>query len=189
MMLAVPMPTNSVAPDQPAEVAIDPSRFAVARDVVELILPPDQRDAMFRKVIDAMMANMIAGQSKALGLDEIFAENPEIRDIFGKFAVQTRNEALLDIKQSEPELLKAYANAYARNFTFDELVQIRSFLATEAGKKFATRSTALLADPDVAKWQRALFERAERRSEPEVEKLKADIQSAVAKAQHKNDHS
>ncbi|MFX5952784.1 hypothetical protein ABTE58_19085, partial [Acinetobacter baumannii] len=81
---------------------------------------------MFQNIIDAMMGNIVAGQTKALDLDELFTKYPEVRDIFGKFLRHSRDNALADLKQYQGDLLLAYANAYARTFSVEELIQIKS---------------------------------------------------------------
>lgn len=172
-----------------ASAALDPARLAIARDVVDLVLPPDRREQMFMQVIDTMLSNMLAGITKGIQLEESLRAYPKLRTILGTFIKRQRDLVLADLKESQPELLLAYANAYARTFDVAELELIKAFLSTRAGAKFAQRSVDMLRDPDVAAWQRATAERAQRREKAELEKFKAELDEAIAEEEGKHGHS
>ena len=182
-------PSIAVTKATAAPAKIDAERLAAAREVVDLVLPPDRRDRMFEEAMDAMMSNMVAGIVKGMELEDSLRQFPKLRDILGRFVQRQRDLALADLKKAQPELLQAYANAYARAFEVDELRQIKAFLGTPAGQKYAQRSAQIFSDPDVAAWQRGTAERAQRREQAELDKFKAEIAAAVAEEEGKHVHS
>ena len=54
------------------------------------------------------------------------------------------------IEEASPAVFAAFARAYARRFSHDDLVQIRAFVETPAGARFVQQVDDLLSDPDVA---------------------------------------
>lgn len=75
--------------------ALDPERVARAQKLVQIILPAEQRDAMFESALDAMMSNMIGGVLQGQeGFSELLAETPELQIAFGNFLERQRGLSL-----------------------------------------------------------------------------------------------
>lgn len=163
-----------------ASEALDPARLASARQLVEIILPAEQRDAMFASAVNAMMNNMVGGIVQGEdGLGQLLAETPELQTAFASFIERQRDLAIADISETTPELMLAYTNAYARLFTAKELDEIAAFMATPTGKRYALQSTAILSDPDFAAWQRNVSARSQARLSAELEKLMTEIKPII----------
>lgn len=137
-------PAAPAAP-QPASEPVDEARLALARQIIAAILPPDQRDAIMRRMQQAMMASFSANfhlppQLNDPGLAKI------IRDYLD--GMPAMMEPVM--AQHMPAYLETLAHAYARNFTREELEQVLNFAHTPAGAKYFSRSTTLMQDPEVA---------------------------------------
>ncbi len=62
------------------------------------------------------------------------------------------------IRQHMPSVLEAYAQAYAREFSADELGQLIAFAATPAGKHYLARYALVDNDPLVLEAHQAMWE-------------------------------
>lgn len=82
----------------------------------------------------------MAGGNIDAGMQRILARFIEL--------VRARSERTMT-EHSAP-LFVAFARAYARMFTRDELVEIRAFISTPTGAKYIRQAVNLLSDPDVA---------------------------------------
>jgi len=145
--LAQPRVAVAALPSSAAPAPVDPERLAIAREVVALAYPPEKRQAMMMGVVDSMMAQIRQATFGPSGAPD----DPGAQAIFERFVQRVRGQASRSVADASPALFDAFARAYARMFTRDELVQIRAFVATPAGAKYVERSSNLLADPDVAR--------------------------------------
>lgn len=158
---------------------IDPAKLEVARQIIAIVLPPDQREAMIDRTLDAMMKAILAGSMRANGLDAKLNDNPKLRDVFARFVDRQRQLAKDDLHKALPDLVEAYARAYARIFTLEDLQAINAFVHTPAGARYVQRSPELISDPDVAAWQRDIAARAAARQPAELERLKQEMIEAA----------
>ncbi|HEU4959664.1 MAG TPA: DUF2059 domain-containing protein [Sphingomonas sp.] len=172
-------PTAPAAVQAPAAppVPSDPARLTAAREVVDEVLPVAKRQEMFGQLVNAMMKNMTAGLVRGAGLDEVFKEKPKAGAVFAAFIARQRDLSLDDLRVHTPELIAAYTDAYARNFTVDELGQLKAWLGTPIGQKYVGFAFAIAGDPEIAAWQKGVMERAQKRVPGEVEKLMNDLKS------------
>lgn len=177
LLTATPVLAQTAPPHPAASSAVDPAKLVIARDVINVVLPPDQRDKMFESVLDSTMRNVMAGAMQGSGVGEEIKGNPKIQAVFERFVERQRGFAMADLRIAMPDLVEAYARAYARMFSLDDLQAIRTFVQTPAGAHFVQRSSAMLADPDVAAWQRRLAAKGAARQQAELEKLKAELLS------------
>lgn len=168
--------------------AIDPVRLEKARTLVDVTMPPAQRQAMFTKVIDAFMGNQLSAIMKASPeLGEAFQKNQALRQVFSSFVARQRTLVLKDLEETTPELLTAYTHAYARNFTSDDMDGLITFLSTPLGQKYVARSSELLTDPDFGEWQQGIALRAQTRQKDELTKLMNDI-TPILRAEGAKNH-
>jgi hypothetical protein len=128
-------------------VALDRRSLPVAIEIVERSFPPETRRAMFASALETFMAQ--ARRASREARDERLSAAVEA--ILDRHLARGRAEIERVIAEASPELFAAVARAYARRFTYDELVQIRAFAATPAGAKFLQSGMDLFADPDVAR--------------------------------------
>lgn len=161
------------------DTQVDPAKLEVARQIIDVVLPPDKREAIVDRTVDAMMKASLAGSMRANGLDAQLADNPKLRDVFARFVDRQRQLAKDDLHKALPGLVEAYARAYARAFTLEDLQAISAFVHTPAGARYVQRSPELLSDPDVAAWQRDIAARAAARQPAELERLKQEMIEAA----------
>jgi len=159
------------APAAGAET-FDPALLEKGHGLVDLVLPPAERDRMFERIMNATMSNMVAGMMDGqTGLREVMDKNPRVRAEFMAFIDRQRQLALEDLRDATPALVDAYARFYARSFTAGELDEIIAFVRTPTGAKYLSRSTEIMTDPDFAAWQRQITARQQSRMEPEIRTL------------------
>lgn len=177
LMLCVPAAYAAENATQKASVSpIDPVRVEKARAVVELAVPSSERQSMFARIVDAYMNNALAGIMDAnSSAREALSKSVELRKIFSNFIDRQRTLILKDLEETTPELMLAYTNAYARNFTADELDGLKLFLITPLGQKYISKTAELSADPDFGTWQRGISARAEARKDTELKKFMEEI--------------
>ncbi|MDQ4086842.1 MAG: DUF2059 domain-containing protein [Pseudomonadota bacterium] len=132
-------PSGSAAP-QP-----DPRNLALANEIIDLSYPPPMRQAMMLRSAETMMAQAHAATLAAAGPNL----DPEIQEILERHLERVRVQAGPLVAEASPAIFSAFARAYARRFTRDELVQIRAFVATPAGSRYVQQSVDLLSDPDI----------------------------------------
>jgi hypothetical protein len=143
---AGPAPAASATPAAPA-AELDPERLAIANEVIDLSFPPAGRSAMLMRAVDTMTAQLRSSLAEATGGDRDEGADRILDRFLARIRVQT--ERL--IAEHFPPIFAALARAYARTFTRDELVQIRAFVSTPAGRRYIQQSMELLADPDIAR--------------------------------------
>lgn len=79
------------------------------------------------------------------------------------------------IRRHMPAILEATATAYVREFSLDELRQIRSFAVTPAGAHYFRKSTELLSDPAVAAANQSYFKDLQALQQAVQEEIKAKV--------------
>jgi hypothetical protein len=168
-LFAAPVAAPAPAQSQVAAVEPNPQSLPAARDLLTVMFPPAQREQIFDSVMHAMMSNFVAGTRQGKDSD------PRMDAIVDKFTAAVESDGRKLLQDAMPGLFEAYARAYARHFSPDELGQIEVFAKTPAGAKFLQRSNFLLSDPDVARWQTDIFSSEMKRTAPLTEKMQADI--------------
>lgn len=147
--------------------ALDPRSLTLATEIIDIAYPPDMRHAMLARSSDTMMAQARIASEQALGGNM----DAEARQLLDHFMERIREITNRQIADGAPAIFIAMARAYARSFSYAELVQIRAFVATPAGTAFMQRSMDMLADPDVARANTAYMTQALQALEP----LKAEF--------------
>lgn len=172
LLTAVGM-TPAVAADPPANAPaaaqLDPVAVEKGRQLIEIVLPSEQREAIFANAVNSLMGNMLSGVMEGdPSLQAALDSKPQVKAAFAEFVDRQRQLALTDIKETTPELMTAFANAYARLFTAAEIDETAAFLRTPVGAKYARQSNQILGDPDFAAWQRHVTTRAQARQKQEL---------------------
>ena len=170
------------APPTPAAVvpAPDPEKLAIAQDIIRRGFPPESRQASLNRAGEAMMAQM----REAVLLPSALSD-PEIRRIVERYLVRLRSVSEETNRDGAPAIFEAMARAYARQFSRDDLVQIRAFVSTPAGANYLQRSMDLLSDPDVAAANRAHFARGYAAIQPVIEQARREMADYVAAKQRR----
>jgi hypothetical protein len=176
LALGTASPTLAAQDTPPVPIrALDPRSIALATEIIDIAYPPDSRHAMMARAEETIMTQARAAAMAASGgtLDD------EARHIFDRFMDRIRTVSNRQIDEGAPALFTAIARAYARNFTYDELVQIRAFVGTPAGTAFMQRSSDLLADPDVARANTAYMAATLQALQPLEQELMEELRAYV----------
>jgi hypothetical protein len=126
---------------QPAEIAAPAAdRIGLARRFIAMTNPAEE---MMSNIRDAsVQAAALTGEDELSAADQARAQHRIDR-------ILARAEPV--IHQKMPAVLEAYAQAYAREFTADELLQLMVFAQTPAGRHYVAKSELLNLDADVLK--------------------------------------
>lgn len=154
--------------------------LGAGRHLIDIVLPPAERAAVFARVTDAMMANMVRGIIEGQAGGRAIADDSDLKNALNRFVERLRELAQRDLKMSTPALIEAYARAYARRFTIADMEEIGTFFASAPGRKCRIESSSILSDPDVAGWQVQAIARAQARLPDELAKFKEEIASILA---------
>lgn len=161
------------APAPVAAPAPDPANLALAREIIIIAYPPESRQAMFARVSNAMITQM----RDAVRPERGSSSDAELQKIFDRYVERVRLLSNESTRDGTPEIFEAFARAYARQFTHDELVQIKAFVSTPAGARYVQRASDLIADPDVAEANRAYMAQALRNLEPLIAELRRETEA------------
>lgn len=144
VLIAPPGPPSAPPAPPAAPAAVDPTRLALARDVIATGFPPEKREALFFAAVDGLIAQMRKVMFAELNNDPGAAAivNRKVDEFLGK----SKGVMVAHI----PALMDGMAQAYAREFTVEELTQYRAFAATPGGQHFFLRSSAIISDPAFA---------------------------------------
>jgi hypothetical protein len=130
------------APAAPAATSAE--TLALARELVATAYPEERRFAMFSATADALNGQIRNSWMGALNNDPGAKAIVERR--LDRFLVEGKKVLAAHI----PALMDAYAQAYAREFSRDELAQLIVFARSPAGGHFFLRSAAIISDPAFA---------------------------------------
>lgn len=163
------MPAPPPVPVAPAVAAPDPERLAIAAEIVRIGYPDADREQLFFGSLDAMLAQM-RGVFFAQIQNDPGAAAIINRKLDG-YVVRTKTLLRAHI----PSLMDAMARAYAREFSKDELLQLRAFVATPLGQHYFLRSSSILRDPDFAAANVAYM----RALQPEIERMRDELMTEL----------
>ena len=170
-----PAASQATTPASPAAAGAAEHRDK-ARQVIDLVMPPGQRDVLFASMMDSMIQSLIGGMmSNDPSLAAALEKMPEAGPVFARFVERQRSLAMADFKAHAPEMVEAMTSAYARHFSADELTSLQSFFSSPAGRKYVATSPMLLRDEAVAAWQRNLAAAAQARQDAELHRFMEEL--------------
>jgi len=161
--LAAAAPAPALA-QGPAPVAVpaapDPARLAASKAMIDVMLPPDRRDAMMRGIIEPMIANLRSGMESSPQFSALLASNPKAREVMLSFVDRQMSKSVELTLQSMPALMDAMAVVYARRFTVSQLGEITAFYRTPTGRELVEAMPSLVAAPEVLAVQKSMMTKA-----------------------------
>jgi len=146
---ASPAPAPVAAQSAPADAVPSPERLALARQFVGANLNEDQ-------FFDIMQAGALdsAGRLAASSNDGKDVSPEMIEAGVSKLMTKVRPA----VHAQMPRLLDAYAAAYAREFSADELQAMIAFSQTPAGRHYLARADVVESDPAIMDASMAIME-------------------------------
>jgi hypothetical protein len=188
-LLLAAVPAGAVAQDTPASSA-DAAELAEARAIVDVMFPPAQREQMFDKVLTDLTSQF----RQAMPAEAL--SDPGLKAILDEFLASALARERPMMNRHLPEIMDSIVQAYVHEFSLAELKDIHAFALTPSGSHYLSRSSALIADPAVARVNTRIMAEAQELSRQMGDELKAKIlaylkahpdvaQKLSAQAQHK----
>jgi len=178
LLLAAGAATPCFAQAEPASATAepDPRSLALATEILDISYPPERRLALSMRRLDSLLAQMEAATAATTG--EI--TDPGARAIYDRYQADLRREAERVLAVRSPLTYVAWARAYARRFTYAELVEIRAFVATPTGTRFVQRIGEITSDPDIVRAQTATMTAVAAAVQPLEARFTEDIRAYIA---------
>jgi hypothetical protein len=181
LILAAPLLAAPANPGtQCVETEANAEAFRLGRQIVEIMIPAESGEAMMQQMMGSLVTQMRNGMGPELDdpgaqkiLDNHMKRMPEFfRPFLAKYI---------------PLQKQAMACAYTHEFSVEELRDIASFASSPSGKRYLSRSVALMSDPAIARSNEAFFKELQEPSkkfqEELINEMSAYFQSKEAKKQ------
>jgi hypothetical protein len=148
LLAAVAFPAELQAQAAPVAAPSDASadaRLSLAREIIDLGVPPATREAMFFKVVDDMTVQM-----RGAVMQSIKVEDREAIAILDRWLDRWIADSKGLLSSHIPPLMEGWAVAYADIYTERELTDIRAFVRTPSGAAFFQKMQDVLSSPKFA---------------------------------------
>ena len=146
----------------------DPAATGYARQIVELMLPPERRQEITQGLMQTVM-NQI--RSSLIGR----SNDPGLHQILDAYLAKLPEQLRPVGERHMPWIMDAIAQAYTRQFSIDELKQISEFGKTAAGAHFLSRNLNILSDPAVVHANQVYFNDAAQAANVGAPQLRAAV--------------
>lgn len=143
--LALTSPDPAPAPSPPPAAApLNPADMQVARDIIAIAMPPEQRVAMIQGFSNTLLGAMSANIRSQIAVDD-----PGLNHIIDTMLAQVPERMKLVYERNLPVLAETMARAYVRHFSSEDLHAILAFARTPAGQHYLSRSLTVAQDPEI----------------------------------------
>jgi hypothetical protein len=189
-LMLLSAPQISLAQNDPVSItqeAIDPAKLAAATQLLDIVMPPESRDAMIEAIMKPMMQTMMAGIKEMPELKKIFGVDAEVQKIFERFMERQKTSSIAKLQQELPNMMTAMARAYARQFSLQEMADAKAFFATPSGRAYMTKAGGIMADPDIVQEQRSLMSSIFADKNGELAKFKTEIDAYMSSKSKKTE--
>jgi hypothetical protein len=156
----------------------DPALMAAAAQLIDVLLPPTQRDATMAAMVSAQMQTVVGQLLNQPTLKAALEREPGARPILERFIMRQQNLAAADLTENLPGLIEAMTLAYARRFTLSQLSDMTEFFRSPTGQAYVAQSTTIMTDPAIAAWQARTMATNMARMPDEVARLMRDLETA-----------
>lgn len=143
------VPASVAAQETEASPAAQ-SELALARQIVELGYPVEQREELFFGAMDQMTAQM-----RQSALANMPAPDPGATAILDRWLANYLSGAKDTLRQHMPAIMDGITRSYASLFTETELRDILAFVSTPSGQSFFVQSSQILSQPAFAEANQA----------------------------------
>lgn len=142
--------------------------FALAREIVEVVLPASSAEATMHQIMSAVGEQMHGAMAGKI-------DDPAITAIVDRRIAEVPDRLMPAVRRFLPAQKAAMACAYTHAFSLAELREVRAFAATPAGGRYLSRAPSLMSDPAVAEANQAFFRDATAIQEELSKDIVADI--------------
>lgn len=154
-LVLAPVAATAQAPASTA--VVDSARLAAATRLLDALFPPVSRTQMMDAMMTPMMANLRQGMTQNPSFAAEMAKNPKVKAAFEQFMDAQFRRSLDLVRTSLPGMFDAIARAYARRFDVAQMEEIERFFRTPTGQAYMQGAMTVMADPDVAAFQRKMM--------------------------------
>jgi hypothetical protein len=169
LCLAVSTPASAVVRQSAVPNANDPAELIVAHSVIEILFPPMQRQAM----MDKMMADLMAPIRQNMPTESI--TDPGLLAIMNGMLDKVQELQRQQTHKHFPAILDAMAIAYSNEFTLAELKDVYTFAQTSSGRRYLSRSSALVSDPAMLKVYSTMIVDSRESMKPTLEQFSVKV--------------
>lgn len=173
-----PPPLKTAAPLQAAPLpgpgAADPVSLGYAREIAEVMLTPERRQQIMQGLTQTVIAQIRAspmGQSS----------DPGLRRIMDDFMAKLPNELRPVGERNMPWIADAMAQAFAKQYTLEDLRQISEFAKTPAGAHFVSHVLTIVSDPGVVRANQTFYNDAMQAANVVTPQLRASVLEYLSK--------
>ena len=168
---------------QPANPVSQPgaTELAAAHRLMEALLPKEQRDLMMEQMMSSMMTNLIGGIRQGLGVDAQVSR-AVVEPVLDRFVERQKTQALAQLKTDMPDMIDAMSRAYARRFSVSQLDEMHAFFGSPTGQRYVMESVNIMADPDLAEWQRNSMAKSMEKLPEELKLLQKELEEALGRS-------
>ena len=168
---------------QPANPVSQPgaNELAAAHRLMEALLPKEQRDLMMEQMMSSMMTNLIGGIRQGLGVDAQVSR-AVVEPVLDRFVERQKTQALAQLKTDMPYMIDAMSRAYARRFSVSQLDEMHAFFGSPTGQRYVMESVNIMADPDLAEWQRNSMAKSMEKLPEELKLLQKELEEALGRS-------
>ncbi|WP_109808957.1 DUF2059 domain-containing protein [Sphingosinithalassobacter portus] len=184
LAFAVPLSAHAQTAEvsQSVEVpAIDPARLAAADALLDVMMPPERLDALVDGMLRPMMANMRGAISESPDFQRMAKDSPEMSAKLDRYLSAQLERTIAMTREAMPEMIEAMKQAYARNFSVDELNEMAAFFGTPTGQAYIERMPQVMADPAILAVQRNMMQRAMAEAQQSLGEFMQDLSAEGAK--------
>ncbi|MEG3164483.1 DUF2059 domain-containing protein [Sphingomonas sp. PB2P19] len=137
--------------------ALDPARLAVARELIDLLMPPATRAQLVENMMTPMLTNMRQGMAQNPDFAKAMGDDPRVKTLFDQFMARQQTRTMDLMRTSLPGMSDAMARAYARRFDVAQMRDLKTFFMTPSGRAYTQQSYTIMSDPDIGAWQRTMM--------------------------------
>jgi hypothetical protein len=155
---------------------VDATKLAAARKIIATAYPPDYEAKLLGPVMQQLMGRIRAGMQLPPGFDD-----RGLHKILTDFLDSMPQRFQPVMEQHFPLVMDAFAHAYAREFSSEDLAAILAFAGTPAGRHYFVKSSEIMADPDVGNAMSALIRDSQVTSQQEMMAMQQQVHDYLIK--------
>jgi hypothetical protein len=181
LLAAAPVAAQGMPGAAPAQAletqAPTPGRLALARRVMDVVLPPARREAMVTDMTASIYRSMVTGLESDPELSAMMQRKPRAAEVFRTFLDREQATGIAQLKADLPAMIEAMARAYARLFTEAQMQDMLAFFSTPTGAAYLERAPMVMADPDVSAWMSSSMAKTMKRLPDRMKALMTELKA------------
>lgn len=151
-LIAAPALAQPVAPptsEATATPAPDPVRLALARKLIDKVVPAGTMQRMMETSLGNLTGNVLSSFMPTEMRADLRSKDPAFDERMRRIMAVMAKEMGTVMNEMEPQMRAAVAVAYARRFDERQLNDIAAFFETPSGAAYARQSLTIMTDPDM----------------------------------------